>query len=176
MKIRAIPKSLKLRAEQPNHSIMALLESTIGDNRDVVSQIDAALQKFGIEGTSGQEIINVCVECAKSVEMDNDGRWGNREGSEIFERFQGEGNFPLPKASSELEVEFEVTVSGRQVVDKGDYYTPTWKSDQVTECESANLSLFFVAARDDNSERAYQFDGETIWQGDVRHEINARLN
>ena len=54
MKIRAIPKSLKLRAEQPSHSIMALLESTIGDNRDVVSQIDAALQKFGIEGTSGK--------------------------------------------------------------------------------------------------------------------------
>lgn len=173
MKIKAYPKSLKLQAEQPCHSVMALLESLTGE--DVAGQIDAALQKFGIGGTSGQEILGQCLSCISNIEMEDDG-WDGLEGRETFERYDGgKGNFSLPKASPELDVEFEATVSGTREEDKGDYYTAPWSEDHVEECEAGVLHLYFSAARDDESERAYQFDGETIWEGDVASYLNANL-
>lgn len=167
MKVNASPRKMS------STSIMKLLHESLHEH--ATDQIDAALKKFGIEGTSGQEILETCVECAKSVEMKDDG-WNGREGQQIFERYdQGKGNFRLPGASPELAVEFEVKVSGYEEVGRGDYWTPTWKDDRIAECKAAKLSLFFEAARDDNSERAYQLDGQTIWEGDVRWEIDAKL-
>lgn len=168
MKVKASPRKVSSVS-----LIKILQESLHGEN--VIEQIDAALKKFSIEGTSGQEIIDTCVECAESVEMEDDG-WNGREGKQIFERYdQGKGDFLLPNASPELGVYFEVTVSGYEDVSQGDYWTPTYRDDRITGCKTAELSLLFEAAPDDNSERAHQFDGETIWEGDVWYEVDAKL-